>query len=76
MNKMQHISIAFIDVNAVKFAYGTELNNGFIFVLQRPIYVAKYKWKRFNKSDRYQKKTHEVTRCQQALTGSLSNGVT
>ncbi len=22
MNKMQHISIAFIDVNSVKFAYG------------------------------------------------------
>ncbi len=53
MNKTQNISIAFIDVNSVKFAYGAGLKNGFIPVLQRHIYVAKCKWKHLNKSDRY-----------------------
>ncbi len=47
MNKMQCISIAFIDVNSVKFAYGVGI--------EERIYIdfAKTQWKRFNKSDRY-----------------------
>ncbi len=43
-----------------------ELKNGLISVLRRHIYVAKCKWKRFNKSDIQSEKTHEVTRCKQA----------
>ncbi len=35
-----------------------ELKNGCISVLQRHIYVAKCKWKRFNKSDRYPIREH------------------
>ncbi len=47
MNKMQCISIAFIDVNSVKFAYGVGI--------EERIYIdfAKTQWKRFNKSNRY-----------------------
>ncbi len=53
MNTILRISIAFIDVNSVKFAYGACIEELFISVLQRHIFVAKCKWKRFNKSDRY-----------------------
>ncbi len=49
MNKIQRISIAFFDVNSVKFAY----SGGIERILRRHIYVTKCKWKRFNKSDRY-----------------------
>ncbi len=49
MNKMQRISIAFTDVNSVKFAYGAGIEER-IYI---HIYVAKCKRKRFNKSDRY-----------------------
>ncbi len=63
MNKMQHISIAFIDVNSVKFAFSAGLNNINPFcedtsvngnVLTNQIYIRL-------------EKTHEVTRCKQTL---------
>ncbi len=63
MNKMQHISIAFIDVNSVKFAFSAGLNNIYLFcedtsvngnVLTNHIYIRL-------------EKTHEVTRCKQTL---------
>ncbi len=43
MNKMQCISIAFIDVNSVKFAYGVGI--------EERIYIDFAKTQRFNKSD-------------------------
>ncbi len=39
--------------NLLNLHMARELKNGFISVLQRHIYVAKCKWKSFNKSDRY-----------------------
>ncbi len=42
---MQHISIAFIDVKSIKFAYGVGIEERFTSVLQRHIYVAKCKGK-------------------------------
>ncbi len=51
MNKMQSISVAFIDVNSVKFAYIEQKFKIYI-ILRRHIYVAKYKWNCF-KSDSY-----------------------
>ncbi len=48
MNKKQRISIAFIDMSSVKFAYSMGIEE-LIYITY--MYVAKFKWKRFNKSD-------------------------
>ncbi len=62
----QRISVAFLDVNSVKFADSAKLKIRFKSVLRRHIYVAKCKWKRFNKSNIRSEETHVVTRCKQA----------
>ncbi len=51
-----------------------ELKNGFISVLQRHIYVAKCKWNRFNKTDRYPIRENASDRCKQALSGAVQKG--
>ncbi len=43
----------FVDVNFIKFIYSAGIEDR-IYIHFVKIYVAKCKWKRFNKSDRYQ----------------------
>ncbi len=61
INKMQCISIAFINVN---LHMARQLKNGFISVLQRHL-CGQGKWK--NHIHIRSEKRHEVTRCKQAL---------
>ncbi len=68
MNKMQRLCIAFIDVNSVKFAYSVGIEERIYICFAKNIYVAKCKWKRFNKSDRYPIRENAWSdRCKQAL---------
>ncbi len=53
MNKMQSISIAFIDVNSVKFAYSAGIEERTYIRFAKTHLCGQCKWKRFNKSDRY-----------------------
>ncbi len=66
MNKMQCISIAFIDVNFVKFAYGVGIEER-IYIKDTFMWTSVNGNVLTNQIDIQSEKTHEVTRCKQPL---------
>ncbi len=76
---MQRISIAFIDVNSVKFAYGARIEERIYIRFAKTV---TFMWPSVNGNvltnqiDIRSEKTHEVTRCKQALQDSGTPGPT
>ncbi len=64
MNKMQGISVAFVDVNSFKFAHSAGIEDR-IYIR----FAETHLWKRLNKSDVYP--VRENTRSDQVLTGPM-----